>query len=86
MTDETTALLENGTLSVELLYCWYCGGYFPREKMGDVMCATCEAGGGPETVADMKIFEKALASVKAKHERVKGIGQIVRMTLKEGRK
>ena len=77
MDDETT----------ELLYCWYCGGYYPREKMGDVMCATCEAGGGPETVADMKIFEKVLSEVNAKGcRRVKGIGQIVRMTLKEGRK
>ena len=78
MTDETT----------ELLYCWYCGGYFPREKMGDVMCLTCEGFGGPDVVARLiPAFEKALAEVNAKGcRRVKGIGQIVRMTLKEGRK
>ena len=71
----------------ELRYlCWYCSGYFPREKMGYVMCRTCEGLEGPETVADMKIFEKVLAGVKAKHERVKGIGKIVRMTNKEGKR
>lgn len=71
----------------ELFYCCYCRGYFPPEKMGDVMCLDCEVGGGPETVADMKIFENALSEVNAKGcRRVKGIGQIVRMTLKEGRK
>ena len=86
MTDWEEIMADFSDADNELLYCWYCGGYYPREGMGDVMCATCEAGEGPETVADMKIFEKVLASVKAKHERVKGIGQIVRMTIKEGRK
>ena len=79
MTNEDTA-------DLDLLYCWYCGGYFPREKMGDVMCLSCEDAGAPEVMANMRVFEKVLAGVRAKHERVKGIGQIVRMTTKEGRR
>ena len=71
----------------ELLCCWYCGGYYPREKMGDVMCLDCEAGGGPDVVRNYEAFVNALAEVNAKGcRRVKGIGQIVRMTLKEGRR
>lgn len=71
----------------ELLYCWYCSGYYSREKMGDVMCAECENGSGPEVVAHMQFFDKVLAEVHAKgFRRVKGIGQLVQMTLKEGMK
>lgn len=71
----------------ELLYCSYCEGYYPREKMGDIDCLGCEAAGSTKVRAHMEFFKAALAEVNAKgRRRVKGIGQIVRMTLKEGRK
>lgn len=70
----------------ELLYCCYCKGYYPPEEMGDIDCLDCETGGSAEVRANMRVFGKVLAGVRAKHERVKGIGQIVRMTPKEGMK
>lgn len=69
----------------DLLGCWYCGGYFPPEKMGDVMCLECEGLGGPEMVEDVEIVKAAVGQIKAKERRVKTIGELMQMTLEEGR-